>query len=556
MLIVLQSYISRRLLKTFALATVGLTLIVSLTGGVFNMMRAEALSPTQVLHLMAFVLPFALTYMLPISALFACAMVYGQLAADNEFDACRASGINIHRLLAPAFALSVFATLFSFFSVNYVLPQSIRNLDQLLQKDLQDLIVTALRVQGHIRKGPLAIHTAEPPRTEQLDDRTRVDMDMVTFMNIEGDRLLRVGTADHVSVDFWIDPKTTDPVTQATLHDVRTFDLQQARLYTSANQPLDPIAVPMAAFTEQKIPWLDLTQLLRARQDLTKLQPIQRQLTKLRNQTRQGLFYVWIVEQLTTGDRVLRLGDFKGRPKYEIRAERAFNAPVDYLPQIDRVTIQEAVEGGDNEWRADRCLIDVGRGLGAYVSVRVAGRVVLTTPAPRRKQIEKPDTDLDAVPLPDSIPQLTAPISDLELLGATPEQLRELGKGVIPSKPPPAKFYLGERVEGARLSTLYSLAEQSLRIIREIHFRLVFSAGPLVMLILAAALAIIFRGGQLLTAFVISFVPGLLVSVLNITGRQLCMQSKYHLLGLAVMWSGIALLAVADCIVLSRFLKR
>jgi lipopolysaccharide export LptBFGC system permease protein LptF len=180
----------------------------------------------------------------------------------------------------------------------------------------------------------------------------------------------------------------------------------------------------------------------------------------------------------------------------------------------------------------------------------------LTTAAPRRKEIEKPDTELDAVPLPDSIPQLNTTISDLDLLGATPEQLRDLGQGKIPTEPPPAKFYLGERVEAARVSTLFSLAEQALRIIREIHFRLVFSAGPLVMLILASALAIIFRGGQLLTAFVISFVPGLLVSVLNITGRQLCVQSKYHLIGLAVMWSGIALLAVADFIVLSRFLKR
>ena len=103
---ILQRYIARELLKTFGLATIALTLTFSLCGGVMNMIQAELLTAVQIARMMAFVLPIATTLTLPVAALYACANVYGRLVADNEFDACKASGINIHRLLAPAMALS------------------------------------------------------------------------------------------------------------------------------------------------------------------------------------------------------------------------------------------------------------------------------------------------------------------------------------------------------------------------------------------------------------------------------------------------------------------
>jgi len=45
---------------------------------------------------------------MPIAALFATTMVYGRLAADNELQACRAAGINIHCLFLSTVLLSVF----------------------------------------------------------------------------------------------------------------------------------------------------------------------------------------------------------------------------------------------------------------------------------------------------------------------------------------------------------------------------------------------------------------------------------------------------------------
>ena len=107
---ILQLYVARELFKTFALAAIGLTLVLSLCGTMANLAKLdqmEVLTAVDVLQVLWLVQPMVLTVTLPVSALFACAIVYGRLAADNEFDACRASGVNIHRLLAPAVALSV-----------------------------------------------------------------------------------------------------------------------------------------------------------------------------------------------------------------------------------------------------------------------------------------------------------------------------------------------------------------------------------------------------------------------------------------------------------------
>lgn len=558
MLRTLQFYISRELIKTFALTAVGLTLTFSLTGGALNMMRADVLNAVQVLRLLGFVLPLALTLTLPVAALFSCAMVYGRLAADNEFDACRASGINIHRLLAPAFGLSILTGIFTFIFANFILPTSIRNMEALIARDLQKIIVAALNMQGYFKYGSLALHAGRPPHSEQGPDGTTVQIDSAAFMQIEGENLLRAGTTEQVQVNFRSDPETGDPVAEAAMHDIRAYDFEQKRLYVTAYQPIDPIAVPM--FTETKTKWLDLSELLRFRREPLEFLPIQRQLTRLRGQVREAAFYAYAVDQLTGPERVLRLGEFNGRPKYQIRAKTAFHDPLDFRPQLDGVTIIEAMDGYQREWSSERCSLRVSRGIGSVpyiVQIRVAGQVRLLNPLdPENKRVEKPDTNLEAAPLPQNILDWEARVSDLDLLGITQEHIRMAAEGQLPSEPPPAKFKLGERVENARISTLAALAEQSLEIVGVIHSRVAFSAAALVMLVLAAALAIIFRGGQLLTAFIISFIPGLVVVVLNITGRQMSEKAEYHLAGLAIIWSGIALLALADVVVLSKFLKR
>jgi lipopolysaccharide export LptBFGC system permease protein LptF len=93
-------------------------------------------------------------------------------------------------------------------------------------------------------------------------------------------------------------------------------------------------------------------------------------------------------------------------------------------------------------------------------------------------------------------------------------------------------------------------------VVGTINERLAFSVSVFVLVILAAALGIIFRGSHMMVAFGISFVPMLFVIVMIVTGKQMSHNAATHGLGLAVMWSGIVAVAGLDVWTLTHVLRR
>ena len=69
-------------------------------------------------------------------------------------------------------------------------------------------------------------------------------------------------------------------------------------------------------------------------------------------------------------------------------------------------------------------------------------------------------------------------------------------------------------------------------------------------------MGIVFRGAHVLVAFGISFVPSLVVIMAIVTGRQLACNATTHVVGLLLIWAGIAALAVLDWWTLARVLRR
>ena len=76
------------------------------------------------------------------------------------------------------------------------------------------------------------------------------------------------------------------------------------------------------------------------------------------------------------------------------------------------------------------------------------------------------------------------------------------------------------------------------------------------LVILAAALGIIFRGSHVMTAFGISFIPTLFVIIAIVMGRQMTHNANTHLSGLLLMWAGIVVVAGLDVWMLTRVLRR
>ncbi|MCH7926122.1 MAG: LptF/LptG family permease, partial [Planctomycetes bacterium] len=100
------------------------------------------------------------------------------------------------------------------------------------------------------------------------------------------------------------------------------------------------------------------------------------------------------------------------------------------------------------------------------------------------------------------------------------------------------------------------IAETGRRIAATISERFAFSISVFVLVILGAALGIILRGTHAVTAFGVSFIPSLFVIITIVMGKQMAYNATTPVLGLLVMWSGIAVVAGLDAWTLTRVLRR
>ncbi|MBU4311669.1 MAG: LptF/LptG family permease [Candidatus Omnitrophica bacterium] len=69
-------------------------------------------------------MPFLLSYTIPMSALSATLLVFGRLSSDNEITAMRAHGINLYRLTLPLIVAGLTLSLFSVILNNSILPEA------------------------------------------------------------------------------------------------------------------------------------------------------------------------------------------------------------------------------------------------------------------------------------------------------------------------------------------------------------------------------------------------------------------------------------------------
>jgi len=74
--------------------------------------------------LFLFLIPFLLSYTIPMSALSAMLLTFGRMSADNEITAMRANGINLYRLTFPLIIVGLILSLFSIVLNDRVLPEA------------------------------------------------------------------------------------------------------------------------------------------------------------------------------------------------------------------------------------------------------------------------------------------------------------------------------------------------------------------------------------------------------------------------------------------------
>src|SRR3954466_8568044 len=107
-------YVFRDLFRIFMMTSGALAGIMSF-GGLLRPLTREGLDAGQVGRMLTYFTPAMTTYSFPIAALFATAVVYGRLSADNELTAARSSGISLISLsiAGPALVLGLVVALTS-----------------------------------------------------------------------------------------------------------------------------------------------------------------------------------------------------------------------------------------------------------------------------------------------------------------------------------------------------------------------------------------------------------------------------------------------------------
>jgi lipopolysaccharide export LptBFGC system permease protein LptF len=86
------------------------------------------------------------------------------------------------------------------------------------------------------------------------------------------------------------------------------------------------------------------------------------------------------------------------------------------------------------------------------------------------------------------------------------------------------------------------------KVAAEMHWRIAYAVCCLLMVLIGAAMGLILRGGQILAAMAISAVPAALVIVLLLAGKELIHNPKVtwgYVLGVAIIWGGVGLMAAA-----------
>nr|MBC8378341.1 LptF/LptG family permease [Planctomycetota bacterium] len=148
MIFTLHRYIFRELFRAFALTTVALTLMLSV-GLLVPIIQDYGVSPGQIIHLLGYFLPVTLTFVLPISALFASSLIYGRFAADRELDACRASGVSMWTLIYPGLTLAILVAVANLVLSFYIAPAFVHRSEKSVKANAEQILFRNIQKKGY-----------------------------------------------------------------------------------------------------------------------------------------------------------------------------------------------------------------------------------------------------------------------------------------------------------------------------------------------------------------------------------------------------------------------
>jgi lipopolysaccharide export LptBFGC system permease protein LptF len=555
-MVTLHAYILRELLKIFGLSLLALTILFTMGGGLYNIVSYEGVSAGDVFRFIPLLVPIVITLTMPIAALFAATMVYGRLSADNELTACRAAGINVHRLFLSAILLAVFVSAFTLVFANIIIPSFAQRLETFARNNLRDLVTQHLGNRGffHYQGKDSGDHyTLTAENAQGVADSALTQKGFETgkglqYLLITSPTFLHVGT-NGALVRFAaaryglcrFDTRTTPVELTFFVRDARDFEVGQSAV-TVDQQQIGPLALPLpSAF---RLSAADLRDLLRWRTAPWEVPKQRDELRRFLMEFTCERFYRYCAAHLGDGRELVLLDD--DGAEYRIQCTAVVAERRALILEPGQVVVREPRGELRAKYEAPRIrLTAVPLPKGSVVVeirlIRTGEQDVVEYDArggvlgePRRK----PTLSLDRVRAPAEVLE--------EAARYTPAQV------IDPAVPLP----VGAELADQRAGLQKGVRTEQRKVVGTIHFRLGYTASALVTVLMGAALGVIFRGSRALAAFALALIPFFSVMILMVLGRQLAEDAHLAALGPAVTWGGLLLALAADGVMLRVGVRR
>jgi lipopolysaccharide export system permease protein len=154
---VLSRYVFTELAKAFLVTVSGMTVLMIVVGLVQEAVR-ESLTPVTILRLIPYVLPNALCFAIPGTALFATCLVLGRMASSNEVEAVKAAGISPMVFVWPAVVLAVALSVITVFLNDLASSWGRKGVYRVVLHSVEKTIYSVLNSQRSYQNGRVSIY--------------------------------------------------------------------------------------------------------------------------------------------------------------------------------------------------------------------------------------------------------------------------------------------------------------------------------------------------------------------------------------------------------------
>jgi lipopolysaccharide export LptBFGC system permease protein LptF len=614
-------YIFRDLMKIFFMANGALAGIMSF-GGLLRPLTHQGLDVGQIGKLLGYFNLAMLTYSMPIAALFATTVVYGRLSADNEVTACRAGGLSHLTVAFPAFVMGVFVALLSLVFLCFVVPVYTMKAEQTLYSNIAKLIAGRIQREHKIDLGPgLTIFAQEAyiPEGKGKDGEQMVVLKGPTIETIERpyNHMAPPKRADsptgdasetiydptyHVPKDFYTASEAVIYIEQLGKGQQRgtgkvhmMIHLVDGLKFPREFQGAVQFGVETAEYgpiefdspTKEDPKFMDVWKLKRLYHNPVEGEKVKQKVDELVRRDQQALFAQHLADDLNDkGEATFRFGN---NEIYSIHRDP--DAPPAVASRQGELVIPVAIP-------ADTLCAFAGGQVGADAAMAAAGLLPLPAlpaqipperrPITFRRQIEgQAPADVHGREAHLVVRNGADPGMirvNLELFDAVNQSGDETvdrkiyrQQFTVPMPPDVAAIgtqglgYYERMANGTNERQVVgrALLVLSNQILSESHSRVSFAISCLVLVMVGCALGLMFRSGNFLSAFAVSFIPALFTITLIVAGQRVSGSvpepltteiAKYAnsplSMGMGLIWTGNCVNFVLAVVLLGRLQRK